>query len=98
MEKIELLERSLNEIEDLRRINEIQSARLGVFDSMMSLFNGNRQGNSKGGVHPDISSVLKKAIEIERQGLKRSNRGNVLVDQSEKVTETSQGNGIHVEG
>lgn len=63
MEIRELLERSAQEIEHLRHTNEIQSARLDMFDSVMNLFWANPGRNMQGGMHPDILLELKQELD-----------------------------------
>lgn len=59
-----LLKESVNEITDLRRQNELMSARLQMFDSMMLMFNtapnyGNR------GMGEDLVWKINKHIESQ---------------------------------
>lgn len=64
MDSKELLQRALSEIKDLRRRNELNSARLDMFDAVMSALHGQpaRQG---GGLlmTPDIAYEIEKHLK-----------------------------------
>lgn len=61
-QEINLLTNASSEIKQLRRINELQSARLNMFDSVMLLLNSNLD---RGGMahSPDIVSEIDRFIE-----------------------------------
>lgn len=62
MNEKELLERALAEIKSLRRQNELKSARLDMFDDVMSALHG-QPAHSKGGlVSPDIAFEIEKYL------------------------------------
>lgn len=62
MENQELLERALSEIKSLRRNNELLSARLEMFDLVMSALHGKPAERREGLMHPDIAYELEKKL------------------------------------
>ena len=66
MKHLELLERANDEIKQLRHQNQLQAARLEVFDSMMLLFTSLPNYQARGLMHPDIVYEITKAIEAEK--------------------------------
>jgi hypothetical protein len=62
----ELLQRAAAEITSLRRQNEIMSARLSTFDSMMVLFNTEPRYPSQG-MSEDVVWQINKFIESSKQ-------------------------------
>lgn len=63
----ELLERALVEIKSLRKKNELMTARLEMFDSVMSALHGQPAYSRIGLVAPDIVYDLTKAINQENK-------------------------------
>lgn len=63
----ELLERASSEIKGLRAQNQLMSARLDVFDSIMLMFGSTPAYRGQGIMHPDIVHELDKAIELFRE-------------------------------
>jgi len=65
-EIVALLQRSANEIKALRNENQIMSARLGMFDNIMSLFNASK--NQQGGMYaPDVVYEIEKEIACAKE-------------------------------
>jgi hypothetical protein len=58
-----LLQQASSEIKALRRQNELMSARLEVFDSMMRLFHTSPNYGQGGMMHPDIVYEIDKYLE-----------------------------------
>lgn len=63
MQEKELLERSLSEINSLRRQNELMRTRLDMFDSVMSALHGQPATQRDGLMAPDVAYELRKKIE-----------------------------------
>ena len=65
MDNKELLQRALGEIKSLRKRNELMTARLDMFDAVMSALHGQPAHNQSGLMHPDIVYELEKALANE---------------------------------
>lgn len=63
MDEKELLTRALDEIQTLRRQNEVAAARLDMFDAVMSALHGTPAHNRSGAMHPDIAHEIKKYLD-----------------------------------
>lgn len=61
-EDIRLTTEALNEIRHLRRQNELMSARLDMWDSMMTLLHSQPPNRSVGMIHPDLVNQLEEYI------------------------------------
>jgi len=59
----ELLESALNEIQSLRRQNELMKARLDMFDAVMSALHGQPALDRQGLMALDVAYELRKQIE-----------------------------------
>ena len=57
-----LLSQSIGEIKSLRRSNELMSARLQMFDDMMSVLHGQAGFRDRGGMSPDVVFDLEAAL------------------------------------
>lgn len=62
MDEKELLTRALSEIRGLRERNKIMSARLDMFDAVMSALHGQPARESSGLMHPDIVYEIEKHL------------------------------------
>lgn len=60
-----MVEMALNEIDYLRKVNELMSARLEMFDKMYLLFTTYPAFEKSGGMHPDVAYELRKSIAAE---------------------------------
>lgn len=65
MNEKELLQGALNEINGLRKSNELMRARLDMFDDIMSALHGQPAINKGGLMHPDIAYEIKKHLDNE---------------------------------
>lgn len=65
METKELLQRALSEIKSLRRSNELMTARLDMFDEVMSALHGKPATKNQGLMHPDIGYEIEKHLTNE---------------------------------
>lgn len=63
-ESIYLLKQASFEIKNLRRTNDIQSARLEMFDSMMQLLHTKPAQESKG-MSPDLVYQIDKFVNVK---------------------------------
>lgn len=61
----ELLQRALGEIKGLRKQNELMTARLDMFDAVMSALHGQPAHSGKGLMHPDIVYEIEKHLANE---------------------------------
>lgn len=59
--EIQLLKEAAIEIKMLRRQNEIMSARLGVFDDLMSMLNTSPAYKTQG-MSPDVVYAIERAV------------------------------------
>lgn len=66
METKELLERALAEINSLRRRNEIMSAKLDMFDNVMSALHGQPARERGGLTSPDIAFEIEKHLTANK--------------------------------
>lgn len=64
-ETTNLLQMAVQEIKGLRHLNQIQSARLDMFDSMMLLFTSRPKENNQG-MSPDLVWQIEKHIENKK--------------------------------
>ena len=64
---IELLEEAESEIRQLRRSNEILSAKVGVMESLLDVFHARPPEYLNKGCGPDVTSMLREKI-TEIQG------------------------------
>ena len=64
MNEKELLERALSEIKSLRNQNQLMSARLEMFDAVMSALHGQPARESGGMMAPDIAYEIEKHLTI----------------------------------
>lgn len=64
MEEKQLLEHALNEINSLRRSNELMRARLDMFDAVMSALHGQPARENGGLMSPDVTHEIRKRITI----------------------------------
>lgn len=62
MNETELLQRALGEIKTLRSQNKLMSARLDMFDAVMSALHGKPAHASEGLMHPDIAYEIEKHL------------------------------------
>lgn len=67
-QEINLLERSRDEIENLRRQNGILGAKVNTFDQMMSLFNNQPQSRQGMSHSPDLLGEIKRFLREQEQG------------------------------
>lgn len=58
----ELLHRAVLEINSLRRSNELMSAKLEMFDNVMSALHGQPAANRRGGMSPDLVWEIEKHL------------------------------------
>jgi hypothetical protein len=58
---------ALNEIESLRKQNELMAAKLDMFDKCFLMFNTTPAYPSYGAMHPDAAYELRKAIAAAEQ-------------------------------
>lgn len=63
MDEKELLQYALNEIQGLRNQNQVQSARLSMFDDMMLVFRTPPAYSTSGGMSPDIAYQIQKRLK-----------------------------------
>lgn len=69
MEKqTELLKNAMSEIKSLRRQNEIKSARLDMFDSVMSLLNSRIETRPQG-MSPDLVWEIEKFVNSQEKSV-----------------------------
>jgi hypothetical protein len=66
MNEQQLLQSALNEINSLRKQNELMAARLDVFDNMMRLFHTTPNFGSNGLMNPDITYEISKYLETKK--------------------------------
>lgn len=66
MEELEMLREAANEIRSLRRQNELMSARLDVFDSMMAVLHTPIAIKSQG-ASPDLVWKIEKYLDKQPQ-------------------------------
>jgi len=62
-----LLQSALNEIRTLRSTNELQSARLEVFDNMMRMFHTLPNYGNSGMMSPDIVWEIQKHLDNQKK-------------------------------
>jgi hypothetical protein len=62
---LHLLQRASNEIKELRKQNELMSARLEVFDSMMAVLHTPIATKMHGGMAPDLVYEIDKYISTQ---------------------------------
>ena len=67
MDTIGLLQLAKNEIISLRNQNQLQAARLGVFDDMMMLLKATPVYPGYGAMSPDVVYEIDKSIEYEKR-------------------------------
>lgn len=67
MDEKELLIRALSEIKGLRSRNEIMTARLDMFDAVMSALHGKPAHQTTGMMHPDIVYEIEKHLKSTEQ-------------------------------
>lgn len=63
MEDKEILERALSEIKTLRNQNQLMTARLDMFDAVMSALHGTPSQGRLVAMHPDIAFEIQKRID-----------------------------------
>lgn len=63
MEEKELLQRALSEIKSLRNRNELMTARLDMFDMVMSALHAQPARSGTGLMHPDIAYEIQKKLD-----------------------------------
>ena len=66
MEELEMLREAANEIKNFRRQNELMSARLDVFDSMMAVLHTPIATKSQG-MSPDLVWKIEKYLDKQPQ-------------------------------
>lgn len=73
--EVELLRQAVSEIRILRNQNQLMSARLDMFDSIMSVLHTDvaRKGQ---GMSPDLTWEIEKFLEKENAGTKVTNQVN----------------------
>lgn len=62
-EEQNLLQRAASEIRSLRRSNELMSAKLEMFDNVMSALHGQPATNRSGAMAPDVVWEIEKYLE-----------------------------------
>lgn len=66
MKEKELLKSALSEIKSLRDQNQLQRARLDMFDDIMSILYGNAAIKGEGLMHPDIVYDIEKYLNSDK--------------------------------
>jgi len=66
MNEKELLQRALSEINGLRKQNELMTARLDMFDAVMSALHGKPAYHDSGAMAPDIAHEIEKYLSSKK--------------------------------
>lgn len=62
-----LLQNAVDEIKFLRRQNEMMTARLDVFDSMMAILHTDIARKNQGMIHPDIAYEIEEFLSKKEE-------------------------------